>query len=112
MGTVNHDVRDAKIKALHASGRSCAAIGRQENLTRERVRQIVSGEIKPKRALRTRRAQLRAAAFARLDAVAAEYGSLSIQRLLVLGNTSAGMVRLWRLERRLTASDTGLPQSA
>ena len=95
------------MKALHASGRSYAAIGRQENLTREPVRQIVSGgiKIKPKRAPRTRRAQLRAAAFARLDALAEQYGiGLSIQRLVVPGNTSAGMVRLWR---RVSLPPTG-----
>jgi hypothetical protein len=89
--------RDARIKALHASGMSCAAIGREEGLTRERVRQIVSGKRPRKPPPRTRRAQHRAAAFARLDALAEEYGiGLSIQRLVVLGNTSAGMVRLWR----------------
>jgi hypothetical protein len=105
MGRVNHDVRDAKIKALHASGLSCAAIGRQEGLTRERVRQIVSGKPKPKPAPKTAIAQRRAAAFARLDALAEEFGiRLSIQRLVVLGNTSAGMVRLWR---RVSLPTTG-----
>jgi hypothetical protein len=41
------DARNARMKSLHASGISCAEIGRRESLTRERVRQIVSGEIKP-----------------------------------------------------------------